>query len=364
MLINLNEGQDPSNEEGQPITVVKGIDLINLVKQEPEPNFLWKGIPEGSIGLITGVAKTGKTTFAENLAISISVGKKEFFGFKIDGGPRKVLFVNLEESYRLRSRRNQKQISRLSQDELELFSENYISTPVDFPEFINTDDDWNTLREYIIASKAEIIFIDSLTHMFSGKIEDSAPSRKFIENFTEKLSVLNKTIIIVHHNTKGNDRPMDQDSIAGSRVILQFFQYAWGLANIPTSKGGNYLCMLNNKFIEKEDTKALLYKMSADGWVEYISSENKFNLYQQNRKDSRVDNTNKDLIHNYFLNQHSKGSQTISSTELMQNFVSNDTMSKDTLYKKITALEDDGVVERKEKGIYTIKLNSQDGYRA
>ncbi|MEH6770054.1 AAA family ATPase [Maribacter arcticus] len=360
----MNEGQKPSNEEGQQIKVVKGIDLINLVKNEPEPKFLWKGIPEGSTGLITGVAKTGKTTFAENLAISISVGRKEFFGFKIEGGPKKVLFINLEESYRLRSRRNQKQISRLNQDELQLFSENYISTPVDFPDFINTDEDWNRLQEYIIASEAEVVFIDSLTHMFSGKIEDSTPSRRFTENFSEKLSVLNKTIIIVHHNTKGNERPIDQDSIAGSRVILQFFQYAWGMANIPTANGGNYLCMLNNKFIEKDDTKALLYKMSGDGWVEYIKSENKFSLYQQNRKDNRKDNTNRDLVYSYLLSQHSKGSQTISSTDLHENFVSNDTMSKDTLYKKITTLEEEGVMQRLAKGIYSIKFNTEDGYRA
>lgn len=355
---NLKEGQKPSNEEEQQITVVKGIDLINLVREEPEPKFLWKGIPEGSTGLITGVAKTGKTTFAENLAISISVGKNEFFGFEIDGGPRKVLFVNLEESYRIRSRRNQKQISRLNQKELDLFSKNFISTPVDFPEFINTEEDWNTLRDYIIASEAEVVFIDSLTHMFLGKIEDSTPSRKFIENFSEKLSVLNKTIIIVHHNTKGNEKPIDQDSVAGSRVILQFFQYAWGLANIPTAQGGNYLCMLNNKFIEKEDTKALLYKMSTDGWIEYIKTENKFNLYQNHRKDRRVDTTNKDLIHDYLLNQYSQGSQTITATALDKEFVSNGTMSKDTLYKKIAVFEDEGSMKRLKKGIYSINLNS------
>jgi KaiC/GvpD/RAD55 family RecA-like ATPase len=63
--------KDSKNSELVKFT--RGIDLIKRVESEPEPNFLWHGIPEGSKGLIAGVAKTGKTTLAENLAMSLSV---------------------------------------------------------------------------------------------------------------------------------------------------------------------------------------------------------------------------------------------------------------------------------------------------
>ncbi|WP_157208555.1 hypothetical protein [Mariniflexile maritimum] len=53
----------------------KLIDLIQRVEREPEPKFLWNGIMEGSHGLIVGHPKTGKTTFAENLAILDRAGK-------------------------------------------------------------------------------------------------------------------------------------------------------------------------------------------------------------------------------------------------------------------------------------------------
>jgi len=146
----------------------RGIDIINRVKSEPEPNFIWHGIPVGSKGLITGVAKTGKTTLAENLAISLSVGKKEFLGFELDGIPKKVLFINLEESYKLHGRRNAKQISKLTDIERQAFGENYMCAPDGFPEFLITDEDWSMVRDCIIDSKAEVVFIDSLTHMFDG----------------------------------------------------------------------------------------------------------------------------------------------------------------------------------------------------
>lgn len=358
MNTNLNEGQNPSNEEGKQITVVKGIDLINLVKQEPEPKFLWNGIPEGSTGLITGAGKTGKTTFAENLAISLCVGKKEFFGFPMDGIPRKSLFINLEESYTLRSRRNSRQIAELSASELNLFASNYLSTPPDFPQYLNSDYDWELMRNYIIASQAEVVFIDSLGHMCIGEIEKSSVAQNFTKTFKEYIGNLNKTVIVVHHMTKGNDKPIDQNSIAGSRFITQEFDYAYGLAHVPRAIGGSYVCLLYNKHIEKDDTTSYLYKMSNNGWVEYLSTENKYNLYKDSRNDGRTNSTNNDLIYKYVINQASQGSQTITSKEFMEEFVANNTMSKDTLYKKIGHQIEGGLIERKEgnEGVYQINL--------
>jgi len=354
-------------KEKNEITIVKAIDLIKRVKREPEPKMLWRGIPEGSIGLITGVAKTGKTTFAENLAISLSVGKKDFFGSPLDGKDKKVLFINLEEGYKLRSRRNSKQIESLNDKEYKLFSKNYLSTPEEFPTFLNTEEDWEALQEYVIASDAEVVFIDSLSHMLIGEIERSVIAQKFKQTFEKHLSKLGKTIVVVHHNTKGNDKPMDQDSIAGSRFILQEFEYAYGFANIPT--GGNYACMLYNKHIEKDDTTAILYKIQKNGWFEYLGIENKFSLYKGSNKsstykvDNRIDDTNLNIIYDYMESQSSQGSQYILSSDLQKQFVESNTMSKDTLYKNINKLDERGKIERLKKGTYAIAnyKNNEDG---
>ena len=345
--ISLNE------EDKRKVVVVRAIDQINEVQKEPKPNLIWKGIPEGSTGLITGVAKTGKTTFAENLAISIAIGKKSFFNGTLSGVPKKVLFVNLEESYRLRGWRNAKQISKLTTKEVELFTENYLTIPKDFPQFLNTEDDWDYLQNYIVKSEAEVVFIDSLTHMCIGEIERSSVAQQFVQKFKSNISSLGKTVIVIHHNIKGNERPIDQDSIAGSRVILQTFEYAYGFANIPT--GGNYACMLNNKHVPKDDTTAVLYKVNEDGWVEYLESKNKFNLYNKPLKsDGRVDSTNPDLIYKYIQSQGSQGSLVVTTDKLMSEFVQNNTrvMSKDTLFKSLNKLEINGKIKKQGKGKY------------
>lgn len=338
------------------VRITRAIDLIKLVREEPEPIYLWKGVPEKSMGLITGVGKTGKTTFAENLGISIAVGKKEFFGENLEGVPRKVLFVNLEEGYKLRSRRNAKQIGRLNQEELELFEENYLTTPPEFLDYLNNEDDWEVLHQYIKKSGAEVVILDSLTHMCVGEIERSSVAQNFTQFIRRYLTVLDRTFIIIHHNTKGNEKPLEQDSIAGSRVILQEFEYAFGLGNIPTAEGGNYLCMLFNKHIEKDDTTAFLYTMDSDGWVRRIGVENKFDLYKENksRQDWRTDSTNPDLILQYLQSQTSQDSPDFTSANLTLEFLKTKRMSKDTLYKSLDKLADAKAIERVGKGKYKL----------
>lgn len=343
--------------------MTKAIDLINRVKDEPEPIIIWNGIVEGSKGLIAGVGKTGKTTLAENIAISIAVGKKEFFGLPLSGKPKKTLFINLEESYRIRSRRNLNQITILSEEEKALFSENYLSTPENFPEFLSTEEDWLDVSDYIKDSEANIIFIDSLSHLFKGQIETSEPAINFVKNFRKYFSVLNKTIVIVHHNTKGNDKPIDQDSIAGSRIIAQEFEYAIGLGNIPTEKGGNYLCTLFNKYIEKDDTTATLYKVNGYNWVENLGQANKFALYSNAKIDYRTDTTNKTLLLSHMQNQFSQGSQITLTGDLKKIYVENDTktMSKDTLHKSLDKLVADGEIEIIKRGQYQLKIKEKNG---
>lgn len=358
------ELQNSNERKVKEFQVVKAIDLIEKVKKEPEPKLIWKGIPERSSGLIAGKGKTGKTTFAENLAISLSVGRKEFFGQSLKGKPQKVLFINLEESYRLRSRRNIKQISTLSNQELKLFSENYISTPENFLEYIDSENDWEQVHNYILKVNPDVLFIDSLTHLCSGEIEKSVVANNFVKNFRKYITSLGKTVVVIHHNVKGNEKPIDQDSIAGSRIISQEFQYAYGFSEIPTAQGGHYMCSLFNKHIESDSTTANLYKMNGTGWVEFIGIENKFNLYKPGGSsiDRRKDSSNTDKLYNYFVSQSGQDSPTtISANTLKKEFVETSTMSKDTLYRQLGNLVDEGKLLKPQKATYKLNTNNEEG---
>jgi len=332
---------------------VKGIDIIKRVKSKPPRKYLWKGIPEGSTGLITGVAKTGKTRFTENLAMSIAVGRDSYFGFPMDGKPRKVLFVNLEETEATFGERNAKQVEKLTPDELELFEENYYSVDDNFPSFLNTDKDWGLLENIITESRAEVIVIDSLTHMLVGEIEKSSVAQAFVQKL-QKLKKAGRTIIVVHHNTKGNDKPIDQNSIAGSRVILQEFDYAFGLANSPY--GVSYGCMLHNKYINRDDITAYTYEIKEDGWIERGDIAIKFDLYKNPYEGSKTDRK-QELYVDFFK---SKPNTTLSTSEINNYFMDNYGFSDRDVSRKLRTLVEKGTLEKPSLGNYIFKPDVND----
>lgn len=341
---------------------IKAIDLINRVKKGPKRKFIWGGIREGSMGLLIGAGKTGKTTFAENLAISIAVGRVDFFGFKIDGGAQKVAFINLEEDYSITGDRLGREITNLNARELELFTENFIATPEGFPSYINDKQDWLILKNYISDSEADIIFLDSLSHLFVGEIEKSSVAQSWMQEFRDHVASLGKTVIVVHHTTKGNDSPINMDKGAGSRVISQEFNWAYGFAKIPTATGGSYLCHMYNKFQFADETQALLYEVQDNNWIKYKSKANKYSLYSEVKikNDGRRNPENEELIYNYMIDQVSQGSQTISTSELKSEFVETTTMSKDTFHRKLNNLIESGKIVREGIGGYKILKSEED----
>ena len=347
------------NKKNESFKITKGIDLLNKYKDIPEPKILWNGIVEGSSGLITGVGKTGKTTFAENLGIALAVGRNEFFGFPLDGVPRKVLFIHLEERGWRLVLRNKKMISELNDNELKKFSENYFIEHQDFPQYLNSDKDWDVLKNYIDSINPDVIFLDSLTHMCIGEIERSVVAQSFTMKMKQYIfSLKGTTIFTIHHNTKGNDKPMTQDDIAGSRIITQEFDFAFGFGNIPTAKGGNYCAMLYNKDAIKENTKGYLYTFNDNSWVRNLGSDNVFNLYKEVKVDGRADDKNKNLVYEYIYSQVSQGSPVVLTSQIKTAFVENNTLTKQTMHTVLNKLEAECKIEKKRKGEYTINLKN------
>lgn len=351
--------ENVENEKNVKFEIRSGADLINQYKKLPEPKLLWNGIIEGAFGLITGVGKTGKTTFAENLAMSLAVGKNEFYGYELDANPRKVLFINLEEKLWRIGRRNSTQIESLNEKEKALFSSNYFVAPEEFPEYLMNDSDWENLEEYIKKINPDVLFIDSLTHMCMGEIEKSSVAQEFTRKLKKYIAYLNITTFIIHHNTKGNDKPMTQDSIAGSRIITQEFDFALGLGNVPTAKGGTYSCILYNKDSGKENNKAITYSFDENYNVLRLGESNVYDLYAETKTDGRKNDKNKNIVVDYILGKHSQGSQSITSNELKSEFVENNTFSKQTLYSVIKCLKEDGsiIMDNETKGNYFINID-------
>ncbi len=156
-------------------------EILKEYETRPRPKFLWNGIKEGSFGLVFGPSKSGKTIFCENLAMCLAYGAKEFFGYELDGNPKKVIFIGLEEFWLSRAERNKMQYEVLSDDQKKLVDENFMCQAIGFKNKIYSEKDWEDLETLIRGSKAKVVFIDSITRMNPGKLENSADAEKVMQ---------------------------------------------------------------------------------------------------------------------------------------------------------------------------------------
>jgi len=248
-------------------------ELIKRNQELPPYNFIWHGIKEGSFGYIYGPPKLGKTTFCENLGFSIAAGYNSFLGYPIDQTiKRKVLFVGMEEFWRNRTERNEKQIKAM--EGIDAASLPYLAIAENFPSRFNSEDDWKKLQKIIREDKPDVVFIDSMTRAVKGEIEDSTVSGEASFKLRELVKKFNITLIVIHHTTKLNGDIVDIDKLAGSRVIGQEADFLYGLYKVGESR---YIKEVANRY-KAEDENVIEFKINENQWIEKIKEVNESNM--------------------------------------------------------------------------------------
>ena len=322
-------------------TIVESIEDVR--KEGPIP-FIWGGIKEGSFGYVFGPSKSGKTTFCENLAISLVCGEKEFLGNPILEKRHRVLFISLEEFKRPRSERNAKQIQFLSPP-LELIS-NLLVIEDEFPKFIREDLEWNSLSDIIAESKAEIVFIDSLDRMGAGDFERSEIARK-ISSKLKGISHKNRiTMIIIHHTPKLNGKELSLDSLAGSHVFAQEADFIIG---INKYNGVRYVKEVASRYKREDDEKVFTFDINDNLWIVPGKQIVENSLFKD--ADGRFDDKNLNAVRTLIrYAAETSGNQVIKSKEILKEAIQD--MDRSTFFEKLENLVKTGEITRTAKGEY------------
>lgn len=270
-------------------------EMLEMHKNRPKPKYLFSGVKEKSFGLIFGPSKSGKTIFCENLAMSLACGMKEFFGYTLDGIPKKVLFVGLEEFWENRIERNKKQFDSLSECEQHLIAKNYLFQPIDFISKIIKDEDWKALEQMITDSKAEVVFIDSITRMNPGKLENSADAEKVMQKLREICYNTGVTLICIHHTPKMGENVINMDSIKGSSVFAQESDFA--IAVTQTPKKIRYVKNVFFRYAPDDDETVKEFSIDSSTWLNFLRDVDEMELI--NRKDRRRKDGNREKVVEY-----------------------------------------------------------------
>ena len=325
--------------------------MITKVDSEPQLEFIYSGIKENSIGSVFGPSKAGKTMLCENLSMSIAAGISNYLNLPITSKNNTVLFISLEEHYTNRTERNKKQAKALEATHGREWLANYIVVNDALPRYIITDDHWRELADLINSIQPGIVFLDSLTHMYTGSIEDSKVAVELTKKLRYLSEITNTTIAAIHHTHKMYGQPLSIDTIAGSRVLAQELDFMIGVNR--TLDGKMYLKDVAFRYAPCFSDKVRTFTIDDHCWIN-IDEADVDEITLLSAMDGRKDEVNKLLIVEFLQQQKDGGNNVIPFKQIADRFVTTKAMSKQTLYNNLNKLEQQGVISKPEQGQYSM----------
>lgn len=190
----------PSTEE----TVMKAFyNFKDFMASEFKFNWIYQDvIGEKSINFISARPGTGKSRFILQLARSLALGQ-DFLGWKIVGGPRKVLVLSLEMGAPILKKFMGHIEEESTPEEVDMFSDNFYVVPAGEPLAISTPEGERFFEMVINELKPDVVMIDAMGSLDFEELSEST-SKKIMTTLKRYLNSHGITFYIVHHNKKAD----------------------------------------------------------------------------------------------------------------------------------------------------------------
>lgn len=325
----------------QVLTFLEVMEMFNKLK--PKEFLIW-GIKAGSMGLLFGPSKSGKTILLELLALCIAVGKKKFLDQIMNILPQKILFLGLEEFWESRAERNLKQYNSLTEPEKKMYEQNYLYQSVDFVRFISKKEDWNTLKKLIKDSGAKYVFIDSITRMNHGNLEDGRIAQEIMQRLRDMCYDLKITLICIHHTPKMNGNPLTMDSIKGSSVFAQESDFAIG---VNRANNRRYIKDIFYRYKADDSEKVTEFTIDENVCVQYVNKVDEYDILSGG--DRRKSNDKRDLFFKFFKENPCREYKTL---EIVKHFTMKASIKERQVKNYLRELTANKTLLNPKKGIY------------
>jgi len=272
-----------------------------------------------------------------------------FFGQPIINDDYQILFISLEEYWQNRTERNKKQSQFLydtigSHDWMKKYK---VITEL-VPRLICTDEDWDEIETMIRVHKANVVFIDSLSRLYEGGIEDSGLAKKVSLKLRELSNKLQITLIVIHHTPKQVGKPITQDSLAGSRILGQEADFLIGIGK--SNDGKRYYKEVSFRYKQEKTETVTIFEIDSNQWLIHGTELPESALLKE--KDGRADDKNPEQVFEFIQEKTLSPAGETYTSDLHTEFVISGIMSKQTLYNSLSRLEKTERIQKIGRGVY------------
>jgi KaiC/GvpD/RAD55 family RecA-like ATPase len=161
-------------------------------------------VPENGINFISARPGAGKSRFILQMMLCLALGR-DFLGWKIVGGPRKVLLMSLEMGPPVLKKfmESLARDSDLTDEELSTLNNNFLVVPAGEPLAINSAEGEQFLRKVVADHSPSVVFIDAMGSLDIEELSEGT-SKKIMTKLKAFLNEWDITFYMVHHNKKAD----------------------------------------------------------------------------------------------------------------------------------------------------------------
>lgn len=327
------------------ITFLSLSELKEYGESIPKQTFIWGPIVEKSLGIVVGPSKSGKTTFCENLALSIAAEKETFLSFDISQIEGNIALALLEEPLSLRCNRHLELYDTFTENEKEKIDERikYIGVA---PHYLSSKEIWQDFTEKVKELSPSILIIDSLGRLTNKNLIDSDNSSFVMKRLRQLNTELDLTSIVIHHTTKLYDVGFPtMDNIKGSTEIVQECDYAIGIGKVDGTSCFNTIV---SRYSETQDKPI---KFIRNGKYRLVSSGVFTDHEIRAANDGRFDNSGpNEILKDIEDLLNSSGEDFVRTKDIKDK----SRFDKRRVQEYLEKLIDQEKINRISKGIYTV----------
>ena len=265
------------------VKVTSGKDLLKSYANKKQArqifgNFLF----EGELSILFGDSNAGKSILANDIAFFVSGGGHKWPDMKSPRIPS--LYIDMELSG--------DQFARRYATAIDYIPDGYSRAEV----ATSTEDKWTFVKTKIISMQTQkdspkFIVIDNITNGF-GSIFSAKKMTKFIMDLKELKERYKLTILLIAHCPKRNKKkPLDQDALGGSKMILNFVDSAFAVGTSFQEDNIRYIKQIKVRECQK-DKKVMTVQIKSEPYLQ-------FDYLDMTKEETHIDPEHMKMYYNF-----------------------------------------------------------------
>jgi len=330
-----------------PFRTIGAKDMLDKKLKRPT-NLVEEILPFNTVNVIAGQTGSGKSLWVHALGLSIALGLKEFFGFKINKN-KKVLYLCFEMDEITINERNTKLINFIMKNyyNKKLHKGNLNDLQIFTPSSEERifDSHWEQILDTIRQGESDLTIIDNLYSTTNADEEKNYKLKPLLQEVDQARKETGTTLLLVTHHVKGQHdiQYLNTDLVRGGSTLCNFADTIYQIAKSVIDPNLKIWKMTKNRHGSEYDNIPLAMSIDSSDDEMWINNDGVIEDEQEHLKE---------LSKNIKLETLKTIDKKFTTEEWLTHVVDNYKRERKTAFNWLNSLQNEKRIEKIEHGKY------------